>query len=277
MRFDTQVIYPHPVLRPDVEDYRDGEFQTVVEYVTDESQQMVEISASYDLSVAELVDYIENGTAGVGLLIDCRDTFFRRVYPLRAKDRTTVKIEGGNLHGKITVTPIIYALEDIDNFASYDFDEIFHGLTFDLKAGDLLAHDENMQFFLEREAFEPVESIITLTKDKELTDYEWQITLDEDQIEIRTSETLSDAIQLGRNSHRDLLTLINSIYFSAVQFAIENLKTDPDTDKKWANVIRQKCLTKSLGDIDKDDTHVLTQRLLEHPIKSLAELFVKED
>ncbi len=278
MRFDSQVIYPHPVLRPDVEDYEDGDFQAVLSYSVTTDQLSVEIRASYDLSVLELQNYIAEGRAYAGLLVNCRDSFFRKIFPLSSKEDTLVEIDGGQLHGEVVIVPIIYTVESIEQFASDDFAEDFKGFTFDLKPGDLLAHDHPEVFYLEREAFEPVESIITLTTDVEMTGYEWQVGVDEEQIEIRVSCDLSAAIQTARNSKQHTLVLINSLYLSALQSAIEFLQKEPDKNTKWANVIRQKCQAKGVPNFDLEEPHVLAQRLLDHPIEKLAKaVFLAED
>lgn len=278
MRFDSQVIYPHPVLRPDVEDYEDGDFQAVLSYSVTADQLSVEITASYDLSVEELETHIANDCARAGLLVNCRDTFFRKIFPLDSGRDTLIEIDGGQLHGEVVIVPIIYALAKITEFASDDFADDFEGLKFDIKPGDFLAHENPEVFYLEREAFEPVESIITLTTDAEMSGYEWQVSLDEDQIEIRVSKILSEAIQSARNNTQNTLVLINSMYFSALQSAIEFLHDEPDKDTKWANVVRQKCQTKGMANFDQEEPHVVAQRLLDHPIEKLAKaMFVMEE
>jgi len=276
MRFDSQVIYPHPVLRPDVEDYEDGDFQVIISYATTADLLNVEITASYDISIAELEAYITANQACAGLLINCRDTFYRKIFPLNSEGDTLIQIDGGQLHGEIMIVPIIYAKEKIEGFASDDFAAEFKALTFDLEPGDFLAHEIPMFFYLEREAFQPVESIFNLLTDTEMSGYEWAVSLDEEQIEIRVSEALSEAIQIARNSNQNLLVLTNSLYFSVLQSAIEFLRQEPDKDTKWANVIKQKCQTKGI-DL-KEEPHIIAQRLFDHPIEKLAKaVFVAEE
>lgn len=276
MRFDSQVAYPHPVLRHDVEDYEDGDFQVTANYTVTEDHLSVEIKASYELSVPELSDLVVAGKACAGILVNCRDTFFRKISPLVAGNETKIVIDGGRLHGEVTVVPIIYAVTKIDSFKSEDFAEEFVGLDFDFKPGDLLAHEDPQVFWLEREAFEPIESIITLNTVTEKEGFEWGIVLDEDQIAIEVSEELSELVQVARNSPKNTLVLINSIYFSAVQTAVEGLKQESDLDRKWANVIRQKCLNNGIDVVDAEP-HLVTQQILNRPIEKLARVLFKEN
>lgn len=277
MRFDTQVIYPHPVLRPDVADYNDGDFQVVLEFAVSENQEDLEINATYDLSVKELSDLIEKGEAGVGLLINCRDTFYREVHPIATGCVNKIEIKGGILHGEIIVVPIIYAVSQIADFTSPDFAQDFSGMNFNMEPGDFLAHENPEIIYLEREAFEPVESIIILTTDLDREGYEWEINLEEDQIQIVVSKELSDSIQNARNSQRHIVVLINSLYFAAIQAAVTFLATEEEeTDLKWANVIRQKCNSKGISDLKPENAHMISQSLLEYPIESLAKLVFGE-
>jgi hypothetical protein len=277
MRFDSQVIYPHPVLRPDVEDYEDGDFQVVLDISVTPDQSDVGISASYDLSVAELVELIDQSKAQAGILVNCRDTFFRKIFPLSTGKDTSVVIDGGQLHGEVVIVPIIFATRKIKGFESDDFAEDYLGLRFDLEPGDFLAHENPEVFYLEREAFEPVESIITLTTDPTRTGYEWDIGLEQDQIEIIVSPELSEAVQSARNNSAHVIILINSLYSSAIQSAVEYLRSDSDVDKKWANVIRQKCISKGFMNFDQDEAYLVTQRLLDQPIEKLSKLVFKAE
>ena len=147
MRFDSQVVYPHPVLRPDVGDYEDGDFEVTANYSVTTDYTSVEITATYYLSVPELTDLIATGKAAVGILVNCRDTFFREIFPFTKYKETKFVIDGGELHGEVTIVPIIYATSEITSFSCDDFAEEFDGLAFDLSPGDFLAHEER-QFFL---------------------------------------------------------------------------------------------------------------------------------
>ena len=277
MRFDSQVVYPHPVLRPDVEDYEDGDFEVTANYAVTADDMSVEVSASYHLSVPELEVLVDVGTASVGILINCRDTFFREIYPLTKDDESKITIDGGRLHGEVMMVPIVYATSSIKGFSSDDFAEDFEGLKFDLAPGDFLAHEDPQVFWLEREAFEPVESIITLTTIATKTGFEWDVVFDEDQIKIEVSQELSEWIQAARNTPTNTLVLINSMYFSALQSAVEYLRDYPDIDLKWANVIRQKCLSLGMLDVDAEEPHLVVQRLLDRPVEKLAKALFRED
>ena len=277
MRFDSQVVYPHPVLRSDVNDYADGDFQVTSERAVSADDMSVEISANYELSVPELEALVDAGTASVGILLNCRDTFFREIFPLNKDEKTKILIDGGRLHGEVTMIPIIYANSSINGFFSDDFAEDYADLKFDFVPGDLLAHEEPSVFWLEREAFEPVESIFSVTTMAQKTGFEWGVNLDEDQIKIEVSLELSELIQTARNTPANTLVLINSIIFSALQSAVEYLQNDMEIDLKWANVIRQKCLNLGMLDVDAEEPHLLTQRLLDRPIEKLANVLFREE
>jgi hypothetical protein len=279
MRFDDQVAYPHPVMRPDTEDYIDGEFQAVAEPSVSADQKTVRFSFSYQLSVREIEELLENGSAKIGLLVDCRDTFFRKIYEIGTGHSHEISIEGGNLHGEVEFVPIIFAVKDISGFQSLDFHPEFSGLTFNLPAGSFIAYDEPRRFYLEREAFSPLESVFELQTSTDLSEYEWTLNLDGDKVAILVSEKLSTDIQKLRSaSTSNKLVLVNSIYSMALIGCIEHLRGDgQNSEATWANVIRQKCAAAGDINLESDEIFLIAQRLFKYPIQKLTQRLLAEE
>ena len=86
MKFDRNKTFPYPVLRPFSDDYIDGEFQTSVEFLSNEGEVILAIS--FRISSNELVEQIKLGKAKFIALVSCRETYFRKVIPTNLNEIT---------------------------------------------------------------------------------------------------------------------------------------------------------------------------------------------
>ena len=77
MKYDKYKAFPYPVLRPESDDYKDGEFQASVEFAIDQAN--IKLSVSFALSVEEITNEITNGNAEYVCMISCRDTYFQKI------------------------------------------------------------------------------------------------------------------------------------------------------------------------------------------------------
>lgn len=77
MRFDTQKSFPYPVLRPDIDDYQSGEFQTTVDITRSPNDKRIKIKMHVALSIEEIKEEIKRGNAAISIIIACRETYFR--------------------------------------------------------------------------------------------------------------------------------------------------------------------------------------------------------
>lgn len=79
MQFDRQRAFPHPVLRPDVDDYTDGDFQVTVDFRPDDADMAILAHFQYSLSVPEISNQIVAGNANFAVVVSCRETYYREV------------------------------------------------------------------------------------------------------------------------------------------------------------------------------------------------------
>jgi hypothetical protein len=77
MQFDHQRAFPYRVLRPDVDDYTDGDFQVVVDIHPVNSDMAIFARFQCALSVPEISNEIEAGNASFAIVVSCRETYYR--------------------------------------------------------------------------------------------------------------------------------------------------------------------------------------------------------
>ncbi len=276
MRFDPQKAFPYPVLRPYNDDYKDGEYQTTVDFVV--GGHKIIASVLFHLSSEEMKEQVELGNAEFAIVISCRDTYYRHKMSSKS-EQIEEEFDIGSFRGEVRADSYIVVKKDIDFFTSNDINNEFGPGPFKYTKGDILAQDEPQVFYIERDYFKPITSVFELVKKEELTESEWRLSFNQDRVQIELSSRMKDKINDARNNKNNQAILINSIYFAAVMQAIHNLKesyTDFE-DYKWADVITKQAHNKGI-DIESDDIYYSAEKLMDYPLSILdAHVFRSED
>lgn len=267
MQFDSLRAFPYPVLRPDVDDYVDGEMQVTVD-IKPSSNDGKEINAEvhFVLSVKDIEKLIQEGKATYTIVFACRDTYFRCAYN---SDKPTLNISfpEGVLRGEVQAYPYIVAANDIKGYKCDLINPEFGKGPFSFAQGSLLAVDTPHSVYIDRDVFKSLSSIFDLVQGENVTEHEWQLDFSGDKVKIIVSPQLKEKIDIARNSSKNRAVLVNSIYFSAVMQCLSELKSEDapdDAECKWARVFRQKCFNLGL-DIKLHDEYMLAQKLMKYP------------
>jgi hypothetical protein len=266
MKFDKYKAFPYPVLRPESDDYKDGEFQATVEFAIAENN--IKASIGYALSAEEITNEIAKGNAEYVCMISCRDTYFQQIIST-AERKMEANFDIGALRGEVRVNPYVVVKKDIADFTSPDINAEFGPGPFQFVEGDVLAQDEAQIFYIDRDLFKPITTVFDLVKKDDLSDGIWTVGFEENHIQIEVSSKMKESIDAARNDQRKRIVLLNSIYFSAVMQAVQKLKdSNGDFDgKKWAEVITRQAHNKGLN--LSNDAYLITEHLMEQPIKLL--------
>jgi hypothetical protein len=275
MKFDQQKVFPYPVLRPDIDDYLDGEFQAMVDFNVSDDASEVRINMEFALSVAEIQAEIDAGNAEFVAVIASRETFYRTTLRT-AKAKTTKTFRADQIRGELLISPFIVAKKDIRGFRSVDINPEFGASRFDFDVGEVLAIDEPKAIYFDRDLFRPLSSVLVLARDPRQQEWTWKLSYDQDKLRILVGDKTKEEIDRARNTQKNKSILINSIWFSAVAEAVNQLKQGSDYDDlRWASVIRQQCHNKGI-DLDGSDSYQIAQTLLANPLGLLEEVFREE-
>jgi len=277
MRFDHHKAFPYPVLRHDVDDYLNAEFQVSIDVEGGKNNSKIDAKVSVSLSSDEIKSQIQKGNAAVSVIFSCRETYFREAV-------TTQKLEfkksfdSSALRGEVVIYPFVVALKPIPHFSAKGINREFRKDSFSFSVGEVLAAEEPRVIYIDRELFKPVSSILQIVKDENLTGFEWRIRFDEDKLQILLSAEAKEAVDKARNVKRNQAVLLNSIYFAAIMEAIQKLREEPDLadQRRWARVIEQQCHNAAL-DYKKHESYIVTQQLLRLPLNLLNQYAFTEN
>jgi hypothetical protein len=272
MQFDTLRAFPYPVLRPDVDDYVDGDMQVTVEFAPSEDGQEVNASVFFHLSVDELKAEVSGGRARYIVVFACRDTYFRHVESATS-GKFVVKFPAGSLRGEVQVYPYISAIKSIKNYQSKWINPEFGVGPFRYPIGAVLAVDRPQTVYIDRDVFKPLSSIFALVRDENITGHEWQVKPKDDKVHILVSPALKELIDDARNNKAHRAVLMNSIYFAAVMQCLSILKHGVDVDEtRWGKIISQKCHNEGIN-LEDHDEYLIAERLMKSPFR-LVEAYV---
>lgn len=265
MQFDSLRAFPYPVLRPDVDDYIEGDIQVVAEFSPSDDGLEVKADVSFLISVAELKAEVDAGRAKYAVVFACRDTYFRHVHSSDQGD-FTVTFPAGQLRGEVQVYPYVTAVKKIPAYKSDWIYPEFGAGPFRYEVGAVLAIDQPQVVFIDRDVFRPLSSVFVIRKDDAISGHEWQVQFTDEKVHILVSAELKAKIDVARNNKGHRAILMNSIYFAAVMQCITLLRKGEDSESRWAKVISQKCHNFGMN-IDEHDEYLIAERLMKSPFQ----------
>ncbi|WP_392336575.1 hypothetical protein [Loktanella salsilacus] len=274
MQFDANRVFPHPVLRADVNDYTRGAFQASVDFRQNSDGDAFVVDIQAQLNVNELSALVKEGKAEFLYILSCRDTLTRHV--LRTQDAMIEKeLPVGGMRGEVHISKLITATGSIGKYSCPHINAEFGAGPFKFEAGDVLAFDEPHVVYLEPDNFRPLTSIFELSPNDSLDRYQLQFGTNEDRITIELNPYFKELVDAARSDQTRVAVLFNSIYLHAVMDALDKLRSDPDGSERWRGVIKQKMadLGLSLDDLKTAGIYDVASQLLQYPLARLEHFF----
>lgn len=269
MRFESENMYSYPVLEQGSElpAYKDASINLTMspKYRRDENgEEYIECNFSYVLNEPTLEAMVGNGQARIGVLVDCRSAMDQ--IKLFLDDSDNHRIPAGAVVGKTIFRLFVLATDDIPFFTSPNFVDFFKG-SYEVKAGEPLAFTLPKTFYMERDAFKPLDSVMNLRANDEATERMFDVDTHNDKIDIILDAKSYHQIQIARrhNDPETKMNLINGLYMPALMAAIFELKTTKDINYKWARVLRNAIEIHNLS-LEDDPAHIIAQRIFKFPL-----------
>lgn len=276
MKYDIQKAFPYPVLLPYSNDYTDSEFQTTVDIQINNNDD-IKINIEYAISSEDIANQVLVGNARFASIISCRDTYTREMIETN-ENVAEISFNATSFRGEVRVDSFVVAKEEIVDYQPSDINSEFGSNSFSFYKGAVLAQDEPQVFYLERDYFKPVTSVFELVKKNDLAEGEWSISFNQDHVQIEVNPNTYEIIHDARNSKKNKIILLNSIYFAAVMQSIQILKDSPEEfeNYKWANIITRQAHNNDLN-LESMDAYLIAEKLMNNPFSKLCSMFVRGD
>ena len=132
-----------------------------------DGQSYVLENACVEINNDNIKKLMNEGYLGVGLIIECSATVYRKMFEISIEPNT-IKIPIGDLRDKVEVSCYIYAKKDINDFYDNDFLEDYSGYSFKLDKNDIVAIDDGYTTIIDFDESidKKVASIFQVIRDK---------------------------------------------------------------------------------------------------------------
>lgn len=277
MKYDERKAFPHPVLCPYNNDYSEGRFEAEVAYELDESGSDVQVELELNLKQPLIEDCLDSGKAQYTIVVYSRDTYYRDVH-FGTNDKETFLYSDGKLGGSVVVSSFITAKTDISGYSSPDFDKEFGSAEFQIKAGDVLALDEQKQFHVGLEPFQEIRAVWALVVQPSIKMGSFEVGLDGELIEILVHPNQKRILDPAMTQRDGQSLMVNSIILPALIHVLDamSLEGREYEDLKWYQVMFGQCIRHGI-DIHNEGLDCLkaAQKLLELPLTLLNKTHLK--
>lgn len=263
MKLDLSASWGYPVMRPNIDDYVESEFQSSIDVRVSADLKTLELGYEILLSVPELKTLVDAGKARAVIYIFCRDTWFTRQVDASSW-KGIQSIETSALDGEVQIWTLIVAKGETKAFTSKKFHPEYGEFAFDIVDNQILAVTEPEATFLSRELFKNVSSLFDYDINHNLSEGEWRLVLDENRLIIAANAEQIKYLRNGENTPAGKAALLNGVFLPALSHAVSALLATPEsyTDFTWARVLQARIdlLT------DKSDALVIAQQLFRLPL-----------
>lgn len=272
MKIDNDMRFPHPVLNENTGDYRTGRFS--IEIVINESFSGDQLRLDYVNVLTEqaILQLVREKKASIGVSVECLETYFNRLVRLDPGGGS-IAFEPGQLRGRVTLRPMIWATEDIFGFNSDDLHEEFSRTSWAVTQGAILALAEEFVINVGREKLAPMATIFSLAENPDVPEGETAIDLGQDKIVINASGATYQAItELRALNPQAQVVLLNSVFLPAVMEVLANLSDDGKSqfdDRRWFRIFSAKCDHLNIN-IENSDVLEDAQKLLKSPFGKIV-------
>ena len=266
------IIIPHPVLRPENADYREGQTFDMSTKVTEKLNYTLDgkisVPVEFVLESKFIRKLIHDEKARLVVIVKCTHTHERAIFNIDSTENTTLKLPHEHYIDKIILSPYVSATVPIKPFKSDEHHEEFTDVDIGIPAGAILAQGSDT--ILTIDALHTLSAAIRLVPNAKLENGEFRIELEEDYIDIYVNDETRRSVEALRKTNLGIL--YPSMYMAALTHAIQNIT--PDRTRKWEETLRKTLEKNEINVNDEDELarkgYEYAQKLLKYPIKYIT-------
>lgn len=224
----------------------------------------------------DITNLVANDKAEYACEVTCKDTFLRRCYHSK-EPHFDITLDRKEVNGHIDFQCFIAAKVDMPGYTNSDFNEDYHGFTFDLEVGDMLAvfplawWNTEIKF----DKLYAAGSFMQIVEAADGIDKTW-FNLDDDRIMIEMPHDLFVQYQRIGNSFPEVIH--SSLVHNALVYALSYFGEYQDKGKLWTDSLKARMADPQLQQYDLSDmtqVYRVADILLQDPYKRLLDSLEK--
>lgn len=270
MKINEKMRYPHPVLSEFSSDYLSGDLSAEFTLEQTEDDQL-KITSEILIGNPELASLITAQEAGSGYFLVSRRTFFNHLQevPPGTCDKYFNLTQ---LHGLVTVRPIVWTLDELIGFSSPLIDAEF-GDDIRIRKGSIIAMGPEFRFSIDPRKFKPFETIFKLAVDDTIPPGMIEIDTDDDKIGILAEPKTHAALESMRNTDITRSVMLSSVYMPVVADIVAQIRQKDKSleARRWFQVFAAKCDDMGIEIEDPSASALgIAQKLLKAPLREMT-------
>lgn len=277
MRITEATRFPHPVLRPNGNDFTSGEFDVHLEVEEKPATGALTFRHEIVLTEPSIAELVTSGRATVGCFVRCSETYYSELrdisWPSGISD-----FPPGSLLNRVSIRPLIWLKEDLRSWNPETIHPEF-APPVSIEHASVIAVGPEYVISVGMAKFTPMESIFELSAAEDMPDGMIKIDPDSDRIVILVATQLFQTINILRGQATGQSVLINAVYLPAVIELLDILCTDADqfSGRRWFAPFMAKCDAKGIDISAKPSLLESAQVLLGSPARELMRVVAEAD
>jgi hypothetical protein len=291
--------YPHPVLTPYSDDFDPSKATFDIKISRKIERNNYQLYCEVDLNEKVLQELLRDGKIAFVVKILCSTTRYREVFQFNSLEHL-ITIPSSLLEKRAEISTFIIASEQINNYSSPLFNEIYEDANFVIFPGDVLAEGSEYKFNIEKQIdpLAKVPSIFTIVYSDNNHAPPADFSYNEEKIVVTLNkmnfQKYKDLKEM-QNHYAHLSPLTSSLFIlpvlvivvqnireelSDIQGDIESIKDyieDKESGYKWFKVINTRLVDQGIKltepDNITDSSLVIAQKLLGDPLSNGLEFF----
>lgn len=281
MKFDTEKFFGYPVLilvddednTVENKDFGDEKSTAKLElkWCVEKPNTPI-LEYEFKLSVKEIVKQIKVGNLKTVIDIRCKKTFYSELFCVDLKKQQSGKLEIDlhNLRDIVEIHAYIIAVTDFE-FSSESIDEEYGYKKFKLPKGNIIAWKRPKRYFIEKDQYRSIRSIIDFQADSEKNPGEYEVNAEHDYVIVYAH---SDFIEKCRHAEKSdaKYGILASLYVPIVaELFLKMIKGDEVGELKWAKILQSKATEKELNWEKEENIFNNAQKILNNPLQIFSE------
>lgn len=272
MRLKRNVLFAHPVLSSENDDFHGGSFDFRVTKVTECGNGDVLIQGDFEVREETTKVALSSGALKVVVLLQCLNTYFDGAFPVGGSP-FEIRIPDGKLLGLVTLRAVIAAQAKSFTIESKAVSAEFPSRSLSIAKADVVGLSGEYKFYVGLKTLAPLESIFRLVENEFAPVDAFDLELDSECIGIHVRKPLFDFFAITRGTaKRDVL--LSSVYLPALIGVLVEMKDGAYADRRWHSALIERL--NALGLTPQENPLIAAQKLLGMPMGALQQVFAKE-